>query len=384
MPPNARWNRVVGALSSLKLTLVCLALLMALTVICTLAQVPLGTHVAVDRTIRTFLVWWQPEASSLKIPVFPGGGLVGFVLFVNLALAQFLRLDWSRRKAGLWIMHLGLALLFLGEFATAFFQVESHMPVEIGQTRDFTEDYRRLELAVVDATDAARDTVTSIPDSIVKAGGEIAHASLPFKLRVKRYYDNAELHMRRPTDPPSEATGGVGANLLVPPEPPVSGDDQQNAAAALVSAVAADGRNLGTLWLSNALGAPQGFLLDGRDYKLSLRPRRYYLPFSLTLKEFHHDRYAGTDIPKNFSSLVRLKDPMRGEDRDVLIYMNNPLRYAGKAFYQASFGKNDTLSVFQVVRNPGWLIPYLSCALVALGMMLHFGLKLGSAMGGSK
>ena len=40
MPPNARWNRVVGALSSLKLTLVCLALLMALTVICTLAQVP--------------------------------------------------------------------------------------------------------------------------------------------------------------------------------------------------------------------------------------------------------------------------------------------------------------------------------------------------------
>ena len=124
-------------------------------------------------------------------------------------LAQFMKLERSRRKLGLWIAHLGLALLFLGEFATAFFQVESHMPIEIGQTRDYTEDYRRLELAVVDTTDSERDTVTSIPESIVKAGGEIAHPSLPFKLKVKRYHENSQFHMRGPTDPPSEATLGV-------------------------------------------------------------------------------------------------------------------------------------------------------------------------------
>lgn len=380
--PNAAWNRVVDILSSLKLTLVCLALLMALTVICTLAQVPLGTHAAVDRTIRTFLVWWRPEGSPLHIPVFPGGGLVGLLLFINLALAQFLRLEWSGRKAGLWIAHLGLALLFLGEFSTAFFQVESHIPIEIGQTRNFTEDYRRLELAVVDETDPVRDTVTAIPESVVKTAGRIEHPSFPFALKVKRYHENASLSMRKPADPPSEATAGIGAELAVTPEPVVSGDDQQNSAAVLVSALSHDGRDLGGFWLSNALGAPQGFLLEGRSYKLSLRPRRYYLPFSLTLKEFHHDRYAGTDIPKNFSSLVRLDDPARGENRDALISMNNPLRHGGKAFYQASFGKNDTLSVFQVVENPGWLLPYLSCTLVALGMMIHFGLKLAAALRG--
>ncbi|MEK7382343.1 MAG: cytochrome c biogenesis protein ResB [Elusimicrobiota bacterium] len=384
MRPNTAWNRFVSALSSLKLTLACLALLMALTVICTLAQVPLGTQAAVDRTIRTFLVWWRPEGSSLQIPVFPGGGMVGVLLFVNLALAQFMKLEWSRRKLGLWIAHLGLALLFLGEFSTAFFQVESHMPIEIGQTRDYTEDYHRLELAVTDTTDAQHDSTTAIPESIVKARGEIAHPSLPFRLRVQRYHENSQFYMRGPTDPPSEATLGVGASLHMRPEPPVSGEGQQNAAAALVSAVAADGRDLGSLWLSNALGAPQGFILEGRAFQLALRSRRYYLPFSLTLKEFHHDKYAGTNIPKNFSSLVRLNDAGGGEDRDALISMNNPLRYGGKAFYQASFGKNDTLSVFQVIQNPGWLIPYLSCILITLGMLIHFGLKLAGAMGGSK
>ena len=30
----------------------------------------------------------------------------------------------------------------------------------------------------------------------------------------------------------------------------------------------------------------------------------------------------------------------------------------------------------QVVRNPGWLIPYISCVLVTLGMAVHFGLSL--------
>ena len=88
-----------------------------------------------------------------------------------------------------------------------------------------------------------------------------------------------------------------------------------------------------------------------------MRPLREYLPYSITLKKFHHDVYPGTDIPKNFSSLVHIDNPGRRESRDVLIYMNQPLRYLGKTFYQASFGKGDTLSVLQVVQNPGWLLP---------------------------
>ena len=138
----------------------------------------------------------------------------------------------------------------------------------------------------------------------------------------------------------------------------------------------AAGRSYGTWLVSNALGAPQAFTHEGHTYVIAMHQRRFYLPYSVTLKKFSHDVYPGTQIPKNFSSLVHISNPAKGEERDVLIYMNQPLRYEGKTFYQASFGKGDTLSVLSVVSNPGWLLPYLSCVLITLGLLVHFGITL--------
>ncbi len=372
-------SKLTAVLSSLKLTLFCFVLLMILILACTLAQVPLGTHLAVEKYIRTFLVWWTPEGASFSLPVFPGGGLVGSVLLINLVMAQFLRLERSWRKAGLWLVHVGLALLFLGEFVTAFFQVESRIPIEEGHTRDWSEDYRLMELAVIDATDPVTDDVRVIPDSLLQSKKEISHESLPFKLMIRGYHENAELLMRAATDPPSLATTGTGTGIKVRGSPVATADDDENTAALLVEPVA-DGKSYGVFLLSNAFGASQGFTHEGKTWRLALRNRRYYLPFSLTLKDFRHDLYPGTNIPKNFSSLVRLKDAATGDDRDVLISMNDPLRRDGRTFYQASYGKEDTLSVLQVVRNPGWTLPYLSCLMVAIGLLWHFGVSLKKSL----
>ena len=381
MRPRPLFGRLIDALSSLKLAIACLALLMVLVVVCTLAQVQLGTHLAVERYIRAFLVWWSPEGAAWRVPIFPGGGLVGGVLLLNLMFAQFRRLEWSWRKGGLWIVHIGLALLFVGEFATSFLQVESMMPIEEGETKGYSEDTRRMEVAVADETDAAFDDVHAIPDSLLKSRREIEGPGLPFKLVVRAYHDNAALNRRAPTDPPSPVTAGVGSSLTVRPLSPVTDDNEQNTAAAVVEPVLKDGSSMGVFLLSNGLGAPQGFTHEGRRWTMSLRPRRYQHPFTLTLKDFRHDLYPGTDIPKNFSSLVRLVDPRAGDDRDVLIYMNTPLRHGGLTFYQASFGKDDTLSVLQVVRNPSWTLPYLACLLVSLGLLWHFGAMLRKSLG---
>jgi hypothetical protein len=381
MRRNDPLSRLIDGLSSLKLTLLCLALLMILVVACTLAQVNLGIHLAVERFIRSFIVWWSPEGSALRLPVFPGGGLVGGVLLLNLIFAQFRRLELSWRKGGLWIVHIGLALLFIGEFATALMQVESNMAIEEGQTKSFSEDYRRMEVAVIDETDAEFNDEVAVPDSLMRSRAEISEASLPFKLRVHAYHDNASLSMRGPGAPPSLVTAGVGAGMSFLPLPPVTADGEQNTAVAVVEPVLKNGTSLGVFLLSNGLGAPQGFINEGRKWKMALRLRQYRHPFSLTLKDFRHDVYPGTDIPKNFSSLVQLKDPRAGDDREVLIYMNSPLRHGGLTFYQASFGKNDTLSVLQVVRNPAWTLPYVSCLLVALGLLWHFGLMLKKSLG---
>ena len=104
-----------------------------------------------------------------------------------------------------------------------------------------------------------------------------------------------------------------------------------------------------------AIGAPQRFDYGGRSWKITLRAKRIYEPFSLTLLKFSHDRYAGTDIPKNFSSRVKIKSPDGRDDREALIYMNNPLRYAGLTFYQSGFERGFELRAL-VVRRGGGLV----------------------------
>ena len=151
-------------------------------------------------------------------------------------------------------------------------------------------------------------------------------------------------------------------------------DSEWNVTSAFIELEASD-RSLGTWLVSNALEA-QSFTFKGRIYELVMRQRRFYKPFSLTLLDFTHDKYAGTEIPKNFSSRVRLLDPERGEDREVLISMNNPLRYRGYTFFQSGFDNSDRTSILQVVRNPAAILPYASCGLVALGLVVQFSMHL--------
>ena len=104
-----------------------------------------------------------------------------------------------------------------------------------------------------------------------------------------------------------------------------------------------------------------------------MRPERHYKPYSLTLQKFTHERYAGTQIAKNFATRAVLTDPERNESRDVLIYMNHPLRYRGETFFQSGFEQNDTVTILQVVYNPSFLAPYVACVIVAAGLLFQFG-----------
>lgn len=374
---NKYSQKLWDAITSLSLTIVCLALLMVLVVACTLAQVRLGTFGAVSLYMRAWFYWM--DLGAFRIPIFPAGATVGLVLMVNLVAAQAKRLELSWRKSGIWVVHAGLILLFVGEFVTGAFQVDGRLAIEEGQTVDFVEVPRHVELAVTDVTDPASDEVFGIPETALARGGTIPLRSgnheTPLTVRVKRYHRNVLFMNAGPTLPAVGADQGAGVNVAMQEIAPVTTDDRIDTSAAVVE-IQAGGRTLGTWLASNAIESPQPFTYGGRRYELALRSQRQYLPYSLTLEKFRHDVYPGTDIPKNFSSLVRLRNPGTGEDRNVLIYMNQPLRYDGKAFYQASFGKNDTLSILQVVSNPGWLLPYVSTVFVTLGLLIHFGISL--------
>jgi hypothetical protein len=356
-------------LASLQLTIVLLALLMGLVVACTLAQVNLGIFRAVEVYMRSFLVWWGPASANWEIPVFPGGALVGLVLLVNLTAAMFTRLELSWRKGGLWLSHIGLILLFCGEFVAGGFQVETMMPVTVGQTTNFAESNRRSELVFLEEG-TTEDTVYSIAPSRVAQGGLIQDAALPASVNILEYHRNSKVMTAPFLAAKSRANAGFGTQVIAQPAEPAP-SEEQNIPSAYVELKSRRGENLGT-WLVSTSLEPQPIQIDGKAYRVALRLWRNYMPFSITLKEFRHDKYAGTEVAKNFSSLVRLRDPEANEDRDVLIYMNHPLRYRGRTFFQSGFGMNDTQSIFQVVQNPGWQIPYWACVIVSLGLAWHF------------
>jgi len=371
------WSSFRDFFSSLKLTVVLLVLSILLIFWATLAQVKLGVWGVQEHFFRTFFVLGKLPGTEIPIPVFPGGYFIGGLLLLNLSAAHFARFTLKWSKSGIALTHLGLVILLIGELLSGLWQEEYSLRLDEGQTRNYSESFRLSELALIDTTDAQFDDVYVVPEKLLARGKAVIHPPLPFRIVPKAYYPNASLQMRDPATAqnPSLATQGLGLQVTTTPLALTYKMDERNLPAAYVELIAPEG-SLGTWLVSGQLAEPQSFTHAGRTWQIALRLQRNYKPYSLTLLNFSHDRYAGTDIPKNFSSRIRLTTPDGRDDREVLIYMNNPLRYAGLTFYQSGFDNNDRTTVLQVVRNPSWLLLYIACALMGLGLCIQFGISL--------
>jgi hypothetical protein len=356
---------------SLRLTVVLLALSIVLIFWATLDQVNLGVWAVQHKFFHSFFV--TAKIGGVAFPVFPGGYLIGGLLLVNLVAGHLYRFKMGWRKAGIWIAHLGLILLLVGELVSGLMQKDYQMRIDEGETKNYAESSRQNEFAIINATDPNLDEVTAIPESLLSRGTVVQNPSLPFRVVPKAYYPNSTLQMRSqvPNAPPSLATSGMGPMLAVTPLEVTYKEDERNVPAAFVELVGPDG-TLGTWVVSPLLGNPQKFDFAGKTWKLVMRPKRIYEPYSLTLEKFSHDLYPGTDIPKNFSSRIRINPADGSPSRDVLIYMNNPLRYVGLTYYQQSFDNNDHTTILEVVRNPSWLAPYIACGAITLGLVIQF------------
>lgn len=555
--PTKKSRGVAGHLwdviTSLRLAVAILALSAVLVFLGTLAQVGEGLYLAQERWFKSWIIlrqegdgWWVP-------PVFPGGYLLGTLFLVNMLCSHFRRfqhppgglsrmlahyavvffalylitwkllwsplyfsfasigmlvldlfvcrrgsgpLEESGRKLGVDAVHLGIAVLLVGQLSTDMLAEETHMSFREGETVSHSESRFESELVFLrDAKDnpSAMDEVTAIPEALVKAGGPIRHDSLPFTITVKEWMVNsilasragvmetqttlqgafasleanysspemlapqARLAMQTPgrvtvwnevlkangesptpdlaaaaeriaaqpekakkvledlktrfraemlgrfknpgprnpnagdmivaaiqleknqpvteTSPPPQASTPVAQRYMVAPLPEARDMESRNIPSAIVEITGPSG-SLGT-WIVSPHLKEQTFEYDGRSWRVALRIKRTYHPFSMTLLKTTHEVYPGTDIPKDFRSRVRINNPQTGESREAEIYMNAPLRYAGLTFYQYQMGRDELdqsrgTSALQVVRNPGWFSPYFGCALVSYGMARHF------------
>jgi hypothetical protein len=373
--------------ASLRLTVVLLALSMVLIFFGTLAQVETGIWKTQKDYFESVLaIWAYPEAWIaydqlywLRIPM-PGGYLLGGMLLINLVAAHVTRFTLNAKKAGIFLIHIGLILLLISELLTDVLSEESQMPVDEGASSNYSQEYRDNELVLIDRMHADFDTVHSIPIALLKSGKTVAVPESPLTIRPVSYYPNAQSGRTQegaaPVESPANQGVAVKMNVVVTPTAVTYAENQINTATAYVEVLGPEG-SLGIWLVSNVIDdrfPPQMVTLGEQSWEIALRLKRHYYPFAVELVDFSHEKYPGTEIPFNYSSEVMVRHSDTSKNQKALIYMNHPLRYEGLTFYQASFANDDRTSIFQVVRNPGWILPYVSVLLMGVGMLVQFGM----------
>ncbi|HEY6169050.1 MAG TPA: cytochrome c biogenesis protein ResB [Verrucomicrobiae bacterium] len=408
-------------LTSLRLTVLLLAFGIVLVWVGTVAQADEGLYQAQSRYFKHWYVWGITLFGH-RVPVpLPGGYLIGTVLLVNLIAAHISRFQWTWKKLGIHLTHVGIILLLVGQLTTDIFSRETQLRFSEGETKSYSESPMDYELAFISDADTDHEDVVAIPDRLLAKGGELRHEKLPFAVRVKSFWRNSEPSFRAPmqTNDPPMTTNGVARHFDFHETPVTHTMDDKNVPTAVIELVSDKGsfgewvvpgwagddvmlsvvagsfeRRMGAQMattIAGRLAEPQVIEAGGRKFTLVMRPARAYKPYSLTLLKATHTVYTGTvtsanpqGIPKDFRSRVRLENPQTHENREVEIYMNSPLRYAGLTFYQYQMTGEEMArrtgqapsSTLQVVRNPSWVTPYAGCLIVGVGLVVQFMIHL--------
>jgi hypothetical protein len=401
-------NRLVKFFTSLRLTVVLLAFAIILVWVGTVAQADEGLYNAQTRYFKQWVVVGITLFGHRIPAVLPGGYLIGTMLLANLIAAHVYRFQLTTKKLGIQLAHAGVILLLVGQLTTDIFSREMQIRLSEGETKAYAEDPSNYELVFVTSADDKSDEEIAISQRRLAQTGEIGNSQWPFKVVVKRFWKKSVPSFRAPMmkNAPPLTTNGIAASFdFLTPGPKF---DLNNVPSALIEIVGPNG-SLGDWVVSSWAGdpgllqqmtaefatrfgdemagtmaarmaLPQSFMVNAKVFQFTLRPERVYQPYSLTLLKATHSVYAGSDIPKDFRSRVRLTNSRTGENREVEIFMNSPLRYNGLTFYQYQMDASEVAraaggkpwSVLQVVRNPGWLTPYVGCGMVAGGLVIQF------------
>lgn len=125
-------------------------------------------------------------------------------------------------------------------------------------------------------------------------------------------------------------------------------------------------------WLTNE--KPVSLLIDGQKTNIYLTKRSFLLPFEFTLTKFKMDKNPGTNNPASYESFVDLFTKEGNSSHHV--FMNNPLKYDGFTFYQASYSQDPETgqysSTLSVNVDQGRALKYFGSLLLVLGSIWHF------------
>ena len=370
-------DSLFDAFSSLWLSCVLLVLLGLLTWLGTLYQVEHGLFAAQVKYFDSLFLIHQ--AGPVAIPL-PGGTLVMGILFVNLVCGGIVRMRKTKATAGILVTHVGILMLIAAGFVKAYYSEDGHVTLYEGQRSNLFESYHHWEVAITEPLPSGevRESVAAQEDFFAAGPGQPAllrTAGLPFDVEISRFYPNCDVFPKGPM---------VGSDVPVVDgyflqARPLEKDNEANVAGAYVTLVGRDGKRREAI-LHGQSRAPLNVEYDGRRFGVALRREQWVMPFTVALEDFEKEDHPRMMMPKSFSSDVVVVE--EGSERKVKISMNEPLRQEGLVIYQASWGPSNArpgdrlFSTLAVVRNPADQYPLYSCIVIAIGLVMHFSMKL--------
>lgn len=337
--------------------------LMVLLVTGTVMQRDLGLYDAQRIYFSSWVLWLGP----VPLP----GGYTTFAAITLCLLVKFLFFSpWRRHQAGIILTHLGILVLLLGGLVTAISQKEGYLLLKEGQQDNGVSDYHARVLTI----EKDDGLLEAIPFEMIEE--RLPALDLPFKLAVDRICRNC-----RPVSADSaEGRHGLAQKITLQAAPPEK-ENESNLSGAMFRVSGAQNDQDGLYLSMEEIPHRPEITHDGITYRLYLGRARTDLPFSVELVDFKREMHPGTDMARGFSSDVIV------HDGDIAwpyhIRMNEPMRYKGYTFYQASFSQrpDGEYSVLSVVENKGRIFPYLASAVIFAGLLLHVLLRMGTMKG---
>jgi len=380
--PASFARRFFDWLSGFGLATVLLLLLGILTWLATLEQRDSGLYATLNKYFDWKAPFILPEINGKTVPIpLPGGYWVCALLTLNLGLGGILRIRKGLKQIPNIISHSGIIILLVGGGVTHHFSERGNLAVGEGETSNVAEDYFEYVVEVAEIIDNKPTAIHVIRGAQIEdletSSRLFRFPNLPFDLEIGGYLENAQPIAATERAPENGEPMADGYFLQ---SKPGEKNAEANTAACYVKVVERDGTRGDRIILAGASFHPFTLRHGNRIFTLDMRKRLWVMPFDLTLNKFTAEFYDGTTRPKKFvSQVTRTENNLKA---DATIQMNEPLRYEGLTFFQASYGPPGAgpgqrlYSVFEVVKNPADKWPEYSLWVVVVGLVLQFGLKL--------
>lgn len=389
-PSRSIAGKTFDVLSGFGFATILLLLLGLLTWFATLEQIDKGLYPTLNKYFHWKSVFLLPEIKGKIVPLpLLGGYWAGALLLVNLTLGGVIRIRKGWRHAGNLISHLGIIFMLVAGGVAHHFSERGNMAVGEGESSNVAEDYFEYVVEVAEIKVGKADAIhvirgRDLVDLTDGAGRVFKFPNLPFDLEIAGYMKHAipvSLAERAPTLGERDADGYY---LMAKPD---EINAEANTAACYARVVNRDGTKAEPFILAGASFHPFTVRHDERVFTVDMRKRLWPMPFTLQLDEFTAAFHPGTMKPSKFvSKITRLEN---GSEAKVTIQMNEPMRYEGLTFFQASYGPPGAgpgqrmYSVFEVVKNPADKWPEYSLYIVSFGMLVTFLTKFGGYLASS-